>query len=171
MRDAATEDRAKRNFILQQGLAEPTEESCSPLHSALMFQPRLVGLLVVVCILLRSPWPFLALGAVLWWSALLPDRNPFDALYNATLGRRHDRPRLRPARPPRRFSQGLAGTFNLAVGVLLLLGHYQTARIVQVLLLAAVAALVLGSFCLGSFLQHLLRGRFRFAVRTLPWSR
>ena len=39
------------------------------------------------------------------------------------------------------------------------------------LLMAAVAALAFGGFCLGSFLFHLIRGRAAFALRTLPWVR
>jgi hypothetical protein len=35
---------AKRNFILQQGLCEPDAGSCPLQYSALLFQPRLVGL-------------------------------------------------------------------------------------------------------------------------------
>jgi hypothetical protein len=39
------------------------------------------------------------------------------------------------------------------------------------LLLLAVAALVFGRFCLGSFVYHVVRGHAAFAVRTLPWAR
>jgi hypothetical protein len=35
----------------------------------------------------------------------------------------------------------------------------------------AVAVLVFGRLCVGSFVYHLLRGEFAFAVRTLPWGR
>jgi hypothetical protein len=35
----------------------------------------------------------------------------------------------------------------------------------------ALGALVLGRFCLGSYLYHVLRGETTFANRTLPWSR
>jgi hypothetical protein len=37
--------------------------------------------------------------------------------------------------------------------------------------LGALGALVLGRFCLGSYLYHVLRGETTFANRTLPWSR
>ena len=36
---------------------------------------------------------------------------------------------------------------------------------------SAVAALVFGRFCLGSFVYHVVRGRITFAVETLPWRR
>src|SRR5262245_24126327 len=76
---------AKRNFILQQGLCEPIAGSC-PLHySALQFQPRLVGLWVILATILQTYLLFLALAVVLWWSALIPRFNPFDALYNLIL--------------------------------------------------------------------------------------
>ncbi|MCA1612435.1 MAG: hypothetical protein ABR610_06380 [Thermoanaerobaculia bacterium] len=32
-------------------------------------------------------------------------------------------------------------------------------------------AQVFGGFCLGSFVFHLIRGRGKFAKRTLPWAR
>ena len=161
----------KRNFILQQGLAEPPEASCPLEYSALHFQPRLVGLTVLAGVLLQEPAIFLVLSAVLLWSALLPRWNPFDALYNRTLARRPGGLALAPAPAPRRFAQGMAGTFALAIGIALLEGWKTTAIVLQVLLVVAVAALVFGGFCLGSFVFHVLRGRFAFARRTLPWAR
>ena len=161
----------KRNFILQQGLAEPPAASCPLEYSALHFQPRLVGLVLLVAVLLQEPTIFLALSAVLWWSALLPRLNPFDALYNRTLTRRPGTFALPPAPAPRRFAQGMAATFALAIGLALLQGWRVTAVVLQVLLVVAVAALVFGGFCLGSFVFHLLRGRLAIARRTLPWAR
>ena len=78
----------KRNFILQQGLQEPPAASCPLQYSALLFQPRLVGLIVLVAVIFQEPRVFLALAGVLWWCALVPRLNPFDALYNVTLARR-----------------------------------------------------------------------------------
>lgn len=161
----------KRNFILQQGLADPPAESCPIEYSALQFQPRLVGLTVLAGVLLQEPAIFLALSAVLLWSALLPRWNPFDAIYNRTLARRPGSFALPPAPAPRRFAQGMAGAFALAIGLALLRGWTGTAIVLQVLLVVAVAALVFGGFCLGSFVFHLVRGRLAFARRTLPWAR
>src|SRR5262245_53363988 len=107
---------AKRNFILQQGLCEPTAGTCALQYSALLFQPRVVGLSVVVAIILQEPLVFFALTTVLWWSALAPRLNPFDALYNWILARPR-RTTLAPAPAPRRFAQFLAGSFELAIGV------------------------------------------------------
>lgn len=160
---------AERNFVLQQGLEAAS--ACHQQSSALLFQPRIVGPLVVTGVLLQSPAFFFGLGAVLWWSALLPRWNPFDALYNATWGSRPGAMRLTPAPVPRRFSQGMAGTFGLAIGSALLLQRPLLAYVLQGFFLVAAAAIGLGKFCLGSFIFHLLRGRADFAMRTLPWAR
>ncbi|MGE5189573.1 MAG: DUF4395 family protein [Gemmatimonadota bacterium] len=162
---------AERNFILQQGLAAPPPASCTARYRSLVFQPRIVGLVVIAGVLLQSPAIFLALGAVLWWSALNPRWNPFDAIHNATLGSTAGGLLLSPAPAPRRFSQGMAGTFALSIGIFLLLQWLLVAYVAEVLMLGAVAAIVFGRFCLGSFLYHLLRGQGAFARRTLPWRR
>lgn len=161
---------SRRNFILQQGLETPAQEKCPVRFSALMFQPRLVGLFVLLAVILQSPWIFLVLSGILWWNALIPRANPFDAIYNRTLANRPGGVRLEPAPPPRRFAQGMAGSFALAIGMLLLLHPGTAALVLQVLLLAALTALIFGRFCLGSFLYHLLRGRSDFAMSTLPWK-
>lgn len=160
---------AKRNFILQQGLTEPATETCPIQYSALLFQPRLVGLWVVVAAIFQAPLLFFALAAALWWSALAPRLNLFDALYNRTLARSSGIT-LGPAPAPRRFAQFLAGSFALAIGISLALGWRMTAFVLEGFLIVAVGALVFGGFCLGSFLFHLLRGRIDFAMRTLPWA-
>lgn len=161
----------KRNFILQQGFDEPPAETCSSQHSALLFQPRIVGLVVLIGIVLQAPAVFLALSAILSWSALFPRWSPFDALYNATLGNAPGAARLTPAPGPRRFSQGMAATFALAIGAFLLLDWRIAAYVMEGLMLAAAIALAFGSFCLGSFIFYLLRGQAAFALRTLPWAR
>jgi hypothetical protein len=161
--------KAKRNFILQQGLRAPMEKNCALQYSALQFQPRLVGLTIVVGAVLQAPFVFFALAAVLWWSMLVPRFNPFDALYNRTVARRSGIA-LASAPSPRRFAQLLAGSFALAIGVSLSLGLHTTAWALEGVLIAAVAALVFGGFCFGSFVFHLLCGRVEFARRTLPWG-
>jgi len=160
----------QRNFILQQGFPEPAAASCPLQYSALHFQPRLVGLVVLVAVLLKSPAIFMALAGVLWWSALFPRWSPFDALYNRIVGVRTGRMALSPAPAPRRFAQGMGGTFALGIGASLLLGWHVTAIVLEVILVLAVGALVFGGFCLGSFVFHLLLGRLGFAKRTLPWA-
>jgi hypothetical protein len=161
---------AKRNFILQQGFDEPASATCSPQFSALQFQGRVVLVWIVAGILLQSSTLFYILCAVLWWSAVLPELNPFDAVYNSTFGRRAGAFRLTAAPAPRRTAQAMAGVFALTCGLLI---HYRlstVAYVVEGMFLAAVLALTLGSFCVGSFVYHLLRGRGAFARQTLPWT-
>lgn len=170
MSDPVVQSTTERNFILQQGLDAPAGLDCHGLSSALLFQPRVVGPLVLLGVIVQSPMLFLVLGAVLWFSALFPRLNPFDAVYNA-FHSRPDQVRIQPAEPPRRFSQGMAGTFGLAVGVSLLLQSTTLAYVLQGFFLVAAAAISIGKFCLGSFIFHLIRGRVGFALRTLPWAR
>jgi Domain of unknown function (DUF4395) len=62
------------------------------------------------------------LSAVLWWNAIVPTHNLFDAIYNHTVAEPRGLPRLGAAPAPRRFAQGMAGTFALAIAVALMLG-------------------------------------------------
>ena len=59
----------------------------------------------------------------------------------------------------------------LACAVLIHAGFSLAAYVVESILLAAALAVMMESFCLGSFVYHLLRGRWRFALQTLPWAR
>ncbi len=161
----------ERNFILQQGFEEPAAQTCHLRYSALAFQPRVVALMLLAGLVLQSPLVFLALAAVLWWGALLPQWNLFDAVYNRTAGSRPGAMRLGPAPAPRRFAQGMAGSFALLIGVALLLDWRVLAYVLEAFLALAVIALVFGRFCLGSFLYHVLMGQWEFARRTLPWTR
>lgn len=161
----------EENFILQQGFDEAAREGLALRYSTLLFQPRIVGTAVAVGTVFQSPWVFLVLSAILWWSALLPRLNPFDTAYNLLLSGRGGRPRLTAAPAPRRFSQGMAGTFALAIGAALLAGVRAPACALEGPLLAAATSVALGGFCVGSFVYHLLRGEAAFATRTLPWAR
>ncbi len=162
---------SKINFVRQQGFHDASSGSCGPQYEALMWQPRAIGVIMLVGIILQ-PWPlFLALSAVLWWNVLLPHLNPFDVLYNAVAARAGKRPRLAPAPPPRRFAQAVAASFGLGIGVALLAGVPILAYALEAFLAAAVAALVFGRFCLGSYLWHLMVGQSSYANRTLPWSK
>jgi len=162
----------KRNFILQQGFEEPAAAVCPRQYSALHFQPRTVFIWVLAAIWFQSPPVFYVLCAFLWWSALFPKLNPFDALYNLTFGsNRVDAFYLTPAPPPRRTAQAMAGAFALTCGLLVQFGLYTAAKVVEGIFVAAVMALILGGFCLGSFVYHVLGGRGAFACQTLPWAR
>ncbi len=162
---------AERNFILQQGFDEPVPQIRHVQYSALVVQPRVVGLTLLLGILLQSPVVFLALAAVLWWGALVPQWNLFDVVYNRTAGARPGAVRLGPAPAPRRFAQGLAGSFALVIAVALLMEWRVFAYVVEAFFAIAVGALAFGRFCLGSFLYHVLMGEWEFARRTLPWTR
>jgi hypothetical protein len=112
---------------------------------------------------------FLALSAVLWWNVLLPKLNLFDALYNVLVASPPERPRLTVAPAPRRFSQGMAASFLLGIGVSLLMGWTIAAYVLEGFLVTALVALTFGKFCLGSYIFHLVTGQTRFANHTLPW--
>jgi hypothetical protein len=113
--------RSKRNFILQQGFPEPTAETCDRQYSALLFQPRLLGLAFVAASALQLPAVFLTLGAILWWCVVAPPLNPFNAVYNRVLAPSSGIT-LTPSPAPRRFSQFLGGSFCLAIAASLTLG-------------------------------------------------
>jgi hypothetical protein len=145
---------SQAEFVRQQGFACLTGPSRAQLYGALMFQPRLVSTLVAAGIVFQHAELFLALSAILLWSAALPALNPFDALYNLVIAGTRELPRLGPAPAPRRFAQAMASTFMLVIGVSLLLGWQTTAWIAEALLAAALLALLFGRFCLGSFIFH-----------------
>ena len=159
------------NFIRQQGFDTPKAQACSPLYRALQFQPRVIGLIMIAGVILRSPSLFLALSAVLGWSALMPKHSPFDWVYNRFIAARRARPSLPPAPGPRRFAQGLASALAAIIAWSLLTGREVVAAAAAAILFAAIGAILLGGFCFGSFVFHLLRGQAAFAKRTLPWSR
>ena len=167
---ATGRDAAKRNFILQQGFEDPAAAVCPQQYSALVFQPKAVLIAIAAGILFQSPVVFVTLGSLLWWSAFLPNLNPFTALYNATLGRRPGAFRLGPAPAPRRSAEMTAGAFAMATALLIHAGFSLAANVLAAIFLAAALAVVVGSFCLGTFMFHLLRGRRAFVRQTLPWA-
>jgi len=159
------------NFINQQGFERVDPASCDSLYAALMFQPRVIGSVVLAGVLFQL-WPvFLMLSAVLWWSAVVPELNPFDWLYNVVASARKAVPGLTPAPAPRRFAQGLGGTFMLLISLSIRTGFDAAAWILEAFVLVAIGLVIAGRFCLGSFVFHLLSGNGEFARRTLPWGR
>lgn len=162
---------AEVNFVRQQGLRDASPATCACQYPAMMWQPRAIGILVLAGVAVQAwPW-FLGLSALLWWNVVLPQLNPFDAIYNRLVAKPKGLPRLAPAPGPRRFAQAMAGTFMLAIGLSLFSGRLALAWSLEALLLAALAALIFGRFCLGSYLYLLITGQREFANRTLPWSR
>ena len=85
---------AESRFIRSQGFTEPAPESCGLHFAALQFQPRIIGVILIAGMILQaianrpSVALFVVLGIVLWWGALLPDANVFEAAYNPTHRRR-----------------------------------------------------------------------------------
>jgi Domain of unknown function (DUF4395) len=158
------------NFIRQQGFEDADARSYESLYRALMFQPRVIGILVVAGVLLQASPLFLTMSAVLFWSALVPALNPFDRLYDALGGARNAVPGLTPA--PRRFAQGLGATFMLLIGLALRQSLDTLAWVLEALVVVAIGMVVVGSrLCIGSFVFHVLSGNGEFARRTLPWGR
>jgi hypothetical protein len=162
---------SKLNFVLQQGVPDVHEEGCELRFSALMFQPRMIGIIVLVALILQSWTLFLALSIVLWWNVFLPEFNLFDKLYNLFVAAPRGLQELGPAPAPRRFAQGMAATFMLGTALSLLFGWRWAAWLIEAFLVLALALLNFGRFCLGSYIYHLLRGNARFANDTLPWGR
>ncbi len=94
----------------QQGFAGEADAPCGMHFAGLNFQPRILGVLVLLGILVQVPAYFFALSALLWWNALLPKWNPFEVFYNGAFAPPQREPPLAPAPPPRRFEQAMAAT-------------------------------------------------------------
>jgi hypothetical protein len=156
-------------FIVLQGFEAPEAKDVPRLTRALLFQPRVVGVIAAAGAILERPAAFAVLAALLWCAALLPRSNPFDLAYRHTLGRRPGSIALPPAPMPRRFAAGEAALFATAIAGALAAGFWATAWLLQAILALAVVAVPFGRFCLGAFTYHLLRGRRTFALRALPW--
>jgi uncharacterized protein DUF4395 len=160
-----------RNFMKQQGFVEEPDSVCDMHFSGLYFQPRIMGPLVLVAILLQSPIFFFVLSAILWWNVAFPKLNFFEIFYNRVIAAPRGKPLLAPAPAPRAFAQGMAAAFMLLAGVALSAGWMMAAWILEAFLVIAFAALLFGKFCLGAYVYHLLRGKIAFANSTLPWAR
>ncbi len=69
---------AKLNFVRQQGFRDTSPQACDYQYPALMWQPRAIGILALVGLVLQSWLYFLALFGLLWWNVVLPTLNPLD---------------------------------------------------------------------------------------------
>lgn len=160
----------------QQGFSEEPDSVCNMHFSGLYFQPRIVGSLVVVGIILQffsslgAAALYFFLSALLWWNVAAPKMNPFEVFYNRALAAPKGRSMLEPAPGPRRFAQAMAAVFTLIVGVALLQGWMVAAWVFEAMLVMAFSALLFGKFCLGAYIYHLMRGHAAFANSTLPWA-
>ena len=165
------EQQSQLNFVRQQGFGEASAGECGFQYSSLMWQPRVTAVLVAVGLIWQIAPLFLAMSAVLWWNVAFPRLNLFDAAYNLFVASPPARPRLTPARAPRRFSQGMAASFMLGIGTSLLMGWTVAAYVFEAFLVVALLALILGKFCLGSYIFYLVTGQARYANQTVPWAR
>ena len=145
-----------RSFVRGQGFLDVDEESTAGWYKALMFQPKVIGVLITAGVAIQRPEWFLALSAILWWNAFFPAWNPFDALYNAMIAAPPRMPRLGPAPAPRRFAQGMVATFMLLIGISLLARWSTIAWIGEALIVVALLDLFLRRFCLGSAVFNLI---------------
>jgi hypothetical protein len=161
---------ANLNFVRLQGFADTTIASCEYQYPALMWQPRVIAVLVCLGILIETGWFFIVLSAVVWWCVLLPRLNPFDAIYDYFHLKKIGHAPIGPAPAPRRFSQAIAATFMLGIGFAMIKKHDELAWTLQVILVVFLAALIFGRFCVGSYLWHQLTGKREYANKTLPWS-
>ena len=153
---------SKIQFVRSLGYLDPHGH----LYSALMLQPRIVGAVTLIGVLLQTPWLFLALSAALGWSALVPTRSLFDAIHNSVVARPRGLAPLRAAPAPRRFAGGLAAAFTLAIGVALLTGATGTAWTLEALLTSAVSAVVFRRSCAGADLYNVLHRRWSLRLRS-----
>ena len=148
---------SKVDFIRQQGF---TTEGCQDgLHSALMFQPRVIAGVVISGVVLQSPWLFLALSTVLWWSALVPSHNPFDAFFNHVMADPMRLAAMPTAPPPRRFSQAIAAMFAMSIAMTLFAGASLAAWLFEGVFVAGSMSVVVRRFCLPAYVYHLLWSR------------
>jgi uncharacterized protein DUF4395 len=147
---------SKAGFVRGQGFVAGDEASCGLRYPSLMFQPRVIGILVAIGLVTQWPGLFAALGILLAWNVLFPRWNVFDGLYAALVARPRGIAPPEPAPPPRRFAQGMASTFMLAIAFSLLAGYPIVAWIIEALLVIALAALIFGRFCLGSSIHNAL---------------
>ena len=161
---------AVMNFMKQQGFAPEPADRAAQRFRGLQFQPTIVGSMMLVAILTQSPAIFLVFSAILWLNVFAPAANPFENFYNRFVAQPGGRPPLTRAPGPRRFAQGMAATFMLTAGLTLLEGWSMASYVFQGLLAVAFAALLLGKFCLGAYVYHLLRGNVALANGTCPWS-
>jgi hypothetical protein len=161
---------ANLNFVRQQGFANTTVAACEYQYPALMWQPRIIALLVCLGILVEIGWWFIALSAVLWWNVMMPRLNPFDAIYDHLFLKKIGHAPIGAAPAPRRASQAFAATFSLGIGLAMLKGHAGLAWTLQVWMLFFLALLIFGRLCAGAYLYHLFAGKLAFAHKTMPWS-
>jgi len=161
---------AETNFVRQQGFVDASSAACAIQYPALMWQPRVTAAAVVVAIAFQSWELFSVLAVVLLWNVTVPRFSICDALYNRLVAGPRGRPRLGPAPAPRRFAQALAASFMTGAAISIVAGWTIAAWVLQGFVVVALGALLLGRFCMGSYVYLLVTGRGELARRTTPWA-
>jgi uncharacterized protein DUF4395 len=153
-------------FISQLGYRTPNVDN--GWYGALMFQPRMIGVVVTIGVGVASPWVFLTLSSVLWWSTIVPKWNVFDAIYNGLVLRRRGLPPVPPAPAPRQFAQSMAATAAFVTGVALLEHAMMTAWLVEALFAVGVIAAVFKDFCGAAVVYTRIMRARRREISPLP---
>lgn len=144
-------------FINQLGF--PGSQFPDSFYTALMFQPRAIGVVVLLGVWLQSAWPFASLATVLWLSTWLPSLNPFDAVYNQAIAYPRGLRELSAPPAPRRFAQGLAGSVAMVIAIALFLDARLVAWLFQGLFIVALLAVVFRDNCAGAEVYLRLKRR------------
>lgn len=148
---------SRTSFICQQGFQNRNTDE--HLFNGLMFQPKLIGIVLAIGVLSQNAWLFALLGTVLWWCVLEPRLNVFEMLYNRLVADRRGWAHVALAPEPRRFAQGLASMLSVLIAASLAAGMTIAALVVEVLFAAAVIAMVFANFCFGSWAYWRLHRR------------
>ena len=96
---------------------------------------------------------------MLWWSALVPNRNPFDAFFNHVMADPMRLAAMPAAPPPRRFSQAVAATFAMSVAITLFAGASRAAWLIEGVFVVGSMSVVVRRVCLPAYVYHLLWSR------------
>ena len=158
-------------FLQQQGFSAISDENAKTHYNALLFQPIIVGAAMLVAIITQSALLFLLFSFLLWINTLFPAANPFERIYDVTIGKLRGQAKLEPAPAPRRFMQGMAASLMFVAGLAVLFGYTLIAYVVQAFIAVAFSMLLFGQFCVGAYLYHVLKGNRHFANQTCPWSK
>jgi len=165
-----TEEDAMRDsqirFMCQLGYRAPHVDN--GWYDALIFQPRMIGVVLATGTVLANPWVFLALSSILWWSTIVPQRNVFDAIYNRLVLRARGLAPVPPAPAPRRFAQAMAATAAFVTAAALLEDAFVTAWFVEALFALGVVAAVFRDFCGAAVIYTRVKRALRRELSPLP---
>jgi hypothetical protein len=140
---------SQTRFVRHQGFRD--RDTDQQLFHGLMFQPKMIGVLLTVGMVVQKAWLFAALAGVLWWCAMAPAYNVFELLYNRVIADRRGWPRVGPAPEPRRFAQGLATMLAAVIAAALMSDATIVALVAEAVLAAAILGIVFAHFCFGSW--------------------